>query len=184
MATRSLGHDLAGAYLIDPAHSRLGFAVRHAMVTTVRGAFEDFVGRVEYDPSDPTGSVATVEIATASINTGNADRDAHLRSADFLDVEAHPTMSFTSTAIEVADHDSFHLVGDLTLRGTTRPVVVTASYDGTAVDATGTRRVGFHGSASISRRDFGMTFNAALETGGVMIGDKVAIEIDLSATSL
>ncbi|WP_250283974.1 MULTISPECIES: YceI family protein [unclassified Frankia] len=173
---------LTGTWAIDPVHSRSGFAVRHAMVATVRGSFRSFEGALRLDGSTPTASHATISIDTDSIDTGNADRDTHLRSPDFLDAGTHPTITFTSTGIRPGSgQDSYVATGGLTIHGTTRVVEVAVEFQGSAVDPSGHSRVGFAATSSLSRKDFGLTWNAPLEAGGVLIGDKVTIDADISA---
>ena len=172
---------LTGSYTIDPTHSRLGFVARHAMVTKVRGAFNDFTGSLVIDGADPAKSTATVTIKGESIDTRNADRDAHLRSNDFLDLASYPEITFASTAMRQVDDSTFEVSGDLTIRGVTRNVTVPFEFEGAAQDPFGNQRLGFEGSTSISRKDFGITWNAALETGGVLVGDKIVLEFELSA---
>jgi polyisoprenoid-binding protein YceI len=173
--------DLTGSYTIDPTHTRIGFSARHAMVTTVRGAFDEFEGGAQIDSADPGSSSAKLSIRAASINTGQADRDAHLRSADFLDVETFPELTFVATGVERADATSWVVSGDLTIKGVTNPVTVDFEYAGTATDPFGNLRVGFEGSTTINRKDWGLTWNAALETGGVLVSDRIKLELDVSA---
>src|SRR5262249_30245655 len=163
-----------------PAHTRLGFAAKHAMVTTVRGAFLDFEGTLQLDGERPERSTAEVVIQAASFDSGNAQRDGHVRSADFLDVENNPTLTFRSSEVRV-DGDEFVLAGDLTIRGTTRPVEIKGELEGADKDPFGNQRVGFSGEAQISRKDFGLTWNVALESGGWLVADKVKISLDVSA---
>lgn len=170
-----------GTWAIDTAHSRIGFSARHAMVTTVRGSFEAFEGTLTLDGTDPANSAATLNVETASLNTGNADRDAHVRGEDFLDVETFPQMSFLATSVRHDDDTSFVMVGDLTIRGTTRPVEIAAEFEGVSTDPFGNDRIGFSGRTVIRRKDFGLSWNVALEAGGVLVSDKVTIELDVSA---
>jgi polyisoprenoid-binding protein YceI len=172
--------DLTGDYLIDPAHSRIGFAARHAMVTKVRGSFTEFEGKVHLDEQNPTQSSARIVIKVHSIDTGNADRDSHLRSNEFFAMDEFPEITFTSTAAEKVGDDDFRLTGDLTVKGVTKPVTIDFTYQGTAKDPYGNLRAGFEGKATINRRDFGVTTNLALETGGVLVSDKIALELDVS----
>lgn len=172
--------ELAGTYTIDPDHSRIGFVARHAMVTKVRGSFDDFEGTVVIDSDNPEASSATITIQGASIDTRNAERDAHLRSNDFLDLQNHPEITFTSTEVNRVQEDTIRLTGDLTIKGTTRPVTIDFEFQGTATDPFGNRRVGFEGSSVINRKDFGVVWNAALETGGVMVSDRITLEFELS----
>jgi polyisoprenoid-binding protein YceI len=172
---------LTGDYDVDAAHSRLGFAAKHAMVTTVRGAFKDFTAELHLDEDDVTKSTAKVEIPTASIDTGNQMRDDHVRNNDFLDVEEFPTITFVSTKAEKVDDDNFQLTGDLTIKGVTKPVTIEFEKTGAADDPWGNFRVGFEGTAKINRSDFGVTFNAPLGTGGVVISEKVTLQFDIAA---
>jgi polyisoprenoid-binding protein YceI len=181
MPTNVLDPALTGTYTLDPTHSRLGFVARHAMVTKVRGAFKEFggTGRLEFD--EPTKSTAQVTIAVASVDTGNEQRDAHLRTNDFLDAPNFPQITFVSTAVEKVDDLTYGMTGDLTIKGSTKPITVEFSYTGAEIDAMGVQRVGFEGTAMLNRRDFGVSFNAVLESGGVMISDKITLEFDISA---
>jgi polyisoprenoid-binding protein YceI len=172
---------LTGTYVLDPTHSRLGFVARHAMVTKVRGSFDDFEGTAVLDFDDPTKSTASVTFQIASIDTRNAQRDEHLRTNDFFDAPTYPTGSFVSTGVTKVDDETFQLHGDLTLKGTTKPVTVTFEATGTATDAYGNLRAGFEGRATISRKEWGITWNAALDAGGVAVGDKIVLELDVSA---
>lgn len=172
---------LTGEYTIDPAHSSIGFTVRHAMVTNVRGAFSEYEGALTLDGADPARSSASLDVKIASIDTGIADRDGHLRSADFFDAETFPAMTFRSTAAEQVSADRYRITGDLTLRDVTKPLTIDLDFHGSATDVYGAERVGFEGSAEILRSDWGLTWNAALETGGVMVSDKVKLTFDISA---
>lgn len=172
---------LTGDYTIDPAHSRIGFVARHAMVTKVRGAFNEFTGTAHLEGENPNRSSATVSIQAASIDTRNADRDGHLRSNDFLQMDDYPEITFTTTEITWTGEDAFDVTGDLTIKGATRSVTVPFTFDGQATDPFGNVRVGFEGSTTINRTDFGVTWNAALETGGVLVSDKVTLEFEISA---
>jgi polyisoprenoid-binding protein YceI len=169
-----------GTWTIDASHTRVGFVARHAMVTKVRGAFEDVAGTIVIDAANPSGSTASVAVALASVNTGSADRDAHLRSPDFFDVEVNKEMTFASTTVK-HDGDSFVLLGDLTIKGVTRPVEVEFEPTGVATDPFGNVRAGFEGEAEISRKEFGLVWNVALEAGGVLVSDKIKIQLDVSA---
>jgi polyisoprenoid-binding protein YceI len=182
MSTQTLTPtSLTGDYDIDATHSRLGFAAKHAMVATVRGQFTDFTADVHLDEEDVTKSSAKVTIQAASITTGNADRDNHLRASDFFEVETYPEISFVSTGAERKSDDEFVLHGDLTIKGITKPVSVEFEKTGTSVDPWGGERVGFEGRTKINRKDWGLSFNAVLETGGVLIGEKVTLEFDIAA---
>ena len=171
---------LTGTYTIDPSHSRVGFVARHAMVTKVRGGFNDFAGTFTIDADEPSASTAELTIQAASIDTRNADRDAHLRSNDFFAMEQHPTITFVSTAVEHVGGDDYRVTGDLTIKDVTKPVTVDVEFTGSSKDPYGNTRVGLEGSVVINRKDWGVNFNAALETGGVLISEKVTLEIELS----
>ncbi|MFF4453897.1 YceI family protein [Streptomyces goshikiensis] len=172
---------LTGDYVIDASHSSIGFTVRHAMVTNVRGSFADHEGTLHLDGSDPSHSTASIDVKIASVDTGVADRDGHLRSGDFFDAEAFPLMSFRSTRAAQLGGDAYRITGDLTIKGVTRPLSIDLEFNGSATDGYGNERVGFEGSAEILRSDWGLTWNAALETGGVMVSDKVKLTFDISA---
>ncbi|MFJ9807026.1 YceI family protein [Streptomyces sp. NPDC101158] len=172
---------LTGDYAIDPAHSSIGFTVRHAMVTNVRGSFAEHEGTLTLDGSNPAGSSAAIDVKIASIDTGIADRDGHLRSGDFFDAEQFPTMSFRSTEAEQLGGDKYRIKGDLTIKDVTKPLSIDLEFNGAATDVYGNERVGFEGSAEILRSEWGLTWNAALETGGVMVSDKVKLNFDISA---
>ncbi|HYT09409.1 MAG TPA: YceI family protein [Mycobacteriales bacterium] len=173
--------DLTGTWDLDPAHTRLGFAARHAMVATVRGNFHVFSGVIHLDHADPSKSSAEVDIDAASISTSNDQRDAHLKSADFLDVEKYPTITFRSSRAEVVDDENYKLYGDLVVRDQARPVVLNLEFQGSAVDPFGNTRAGFEGKTTVNRKDWGLTWNVAIEGGGILVGDKVKIELDVSA---
>jgi polyisoprenoid-binding protein YceI len=179
-ATTALA-DVTGDYTVDVAHTRIGVRARHAMVTTVRGAFEDFEGTAHLDVADPAASSVQLRIRAASIDTGVADRDAHLRSPDFLDVETYPELVFSSTEVEQLDEDTYRVTGDLTIKDVTREVAVDFTLTGSARDPWGQMRVGFEGALVIRRSDWGLVWNTALDTGGVLVSDKVQIEFDVSA---
>jgi polyisoprenoid-binding protein YceI len=172
---------LTGTYAIDPTHSRLGFVARHAMVTKVRGSFDEFEGAAVLDFDDPTKSSARLTFQVGSVNTGNAQRDEHLRTNDFFDVPNHPTATFESTSVRAIDDSTFEMVGNLTLRGVTKPVTVTWELTGQETDPFGNLRAGFEGKATINRKDWGVNWNAALEAGGVLVSEKVVLELDVSA---
>lgn len=170
----------SGAYDFDLANTLIGFAARYAMVTTVRGAFADFTGHVELDAEDAARSSADITIFTDSIHTGQTQRDEHLRSPDFLDIETYPEISFHSTAVASLPDGRYRMSGDLTICGCTRPVPVEFAVTGAATDHLGHELVGFTGVATISRADFGLTWNAVLETGGVLVGDEVVLQFDVA----
>ncbi|MDI2127686.1 YceI family protein [Yinghuangia seranimata] len=173
--------ELTGNYTIDPTHSRLGFWARHAMVTKVRGSFDEFEGTAYLDGRDPTQSTARVVIRAASVDTRNDQRDGHLRTNDFLDAPNFPEITFTSTGAAVLGPSTYRLTGELSIKGVPHALSVDLEYAGAARDPFGNLRVGFEGSSVISRKDFGMTWNATLETGGVLVGDKITIELEISA---
>ena len=170
-----------GTYTIDPTHSRIGFVARHAMVTKVRGSFNDFTGSGYFDAENPAASHLELTVEAASIDTRNADRDGHLRSNDFFDMETYPQITFVSTAVEKVDDSTFRVTGDLTVKGVTKPVTVDFDYEGTATDPFGNNRLGLDGRVVINRKDWGVTWNAPLETGGVLVGEKVTLEFEVSA---
>ncbi len=172
--------DLKGTYALDPTHSTIGFWTRHAMVTKVRGSFDEYTGTATIDGENPSASTLTVDIATSSINTRNADRDAHLRSADFFEADAHQAITFRGTDF-VIDGDVVEVTGDLTISGITRSVTIPFEFQGQATDPFGNKRIGFEGSVAINRSDFGLTWNAALETGGFLVSDKITLELEVSA---
>ena len=181
-ATRTKVDRITGDYSIDPAHSRIGFQARHAMVTKVRGHFGDFEGSFHLDPANHQNSSAAVTIQAKSIDTGNADRDGHLRSNDFFAMDEYPEIRFVSTSAEPTGDNSFNLSGELTIRGVTRPITIPFEYTGTAIDPYGNTRIGFEGKTTVNRKDWGVNWNAALDSGGVLVGDKVKLEFDVSAT--
>jgi polyisoprenoid-binding protein YceI len=172
-------------YSIDPTHSRLGFTARHAMVTKVRGSFNEFDGSGYFDTEHPENSRLSVTIQAASIDTRNADRDAHLRSNDFFDMETYPTIVFTSTSIARAgdddDDDVYRVTGDLTIKDVTKSVTFDLEVTGTAVDPFDNTRLGLEGSTIINRKDWGVSWNAPLEAGGVLVSEKVTLEFEISA---
>jgi polyisoprenoid-binding protein YceI len=173
--------NLSGSYTLDPAHTRIGFVARHAMVTKVRGAFNEIEGSATIDGEDISKSNATLTIQAASIDTRNEQRDGHLRSNDFLGMEEYPQITFVSTGVRQTGETSLDLTGDLTVKGVTRSVTVPFEFEGAATDPMGNLRAGFEGSVTISRKDYGITWNAALESGGVLVSDKVTLEFEVSA---
>jgi len=172
--------DISGDYTIDPTHTRLGFSTRHAMVTTVRGQFTEFSGTAHVDAANPANSTVSLTIQTASIDTGVADRDGHLKSADFFDADVNKEITFSSTKVE-RDGDDWVITGDLTIKGVTKPITIDFESNGSARDPFGNLRIGFEGGTSINRKDWDLTWNAALETGGVLVSEKIKLEFDISA---
>ena len=166
---------------LDTVHSGINFSVRHMVVSKVRGRFTKFSGNVELDESDLARSVVEATIDTSSIDTGTAQRDDHLRSADFFDVEHFPQIQFRSTRIEKLGGDRYRLTGDLTIRDVTRPIAIDAEYGGRGKDPWGNERVGFTAKGALDRKDFGLKWNQALETGGVLVSDRVEIELEMQA---
>ncbi|CAM3179924.1 YceI family protein [Nocardioides dubius] len=172
--------DISGSYTVDASHTYIGFQARHAMVTTVRGAFKEFQGNATIDAATPANSSVELTIAVNSVDTGVADRDGHLASADFFDVEQYPTITFRSTSVE-ADGDDWAITGDLTIKDVTKPVTIPFEFTGTAQDPFGNVRAGFEGEIAVNRKDWNLTWNAALETGGVLVSEKVKLKFDVSA---
>ena len=168
---------VSGEYVLDPNHTRISFVARHAMVTRVRGYFHEFSGVAHIDAQDPSRSHAQVTIKAASVDTGNEQRDAHLRSNDFFDMTAFPEITFTSTAVGRVDGTHFTLTGDLTIKGTTRPVTLDLEFTGASVDPYGGQRLGFEGSVVVNRKDWGVSWNAVLEGGGALVSNKVTLEL-------
>jgi polyisoprenoid-binding protein YceI len=181
VSTSTITPEVTGTYALDPTHSRIGFVARHAMVTKVRGAFNDVTGTGFFDPADPSKISIDLTIEATSIDTRNADRDAHLRSNDFFDMAHHPQITFTSTSVAATGAETFAVTGDLTIKGTTHPVTIDFTYEGAAKDPYGNERIGFEGSATINRKDWGVNFNAALETGGLLVSEKITLEFEVSA---
>lgn len=168
---------MATVWQIDPAHTTAEFSVRHMMISNVRGRFGTIEGTVTGDLADPTQAQVEAKIDVASVDTRNEQRDQHLRSADFFDVENHPHITFKSRRIERAGDNEYKIVGDLTIRGVTREVVLDATFQGQAKSPWGQQVAGFSATTKLNRKDFGLTWNTALETGGVLVGDEVKVEI-------
>lgn len=166
-------------FQIDNSHSEIQFSVRHMMVSKVRGAFEKWSGVVALDPANPANTAVDITIEAASINTKDAQRDGHLRSADFLNVEQYPSISFKSTKVEVTGDNTAKLHGDLTIANVSKPIVLAVEYQGNAKSPWGTVNYGFSASTKINREDWGLTWNAALETGGWLVGKEIQIDIEL-----
>lgn len=181
MATTTVPTTISGAYKIDTSHSRVGFVARHAMVTKVRGSFNDFEGTGYFDVEDPSKSHLELTIKAASIDTRNADRDAHLRSNDFFAMDEYPEITFASTKVEAASDHTYRVTGDLTIKGVTKPVTFDLEYTGDVIDPWGNTRVGFEGSTTVNRKDWGVNFNVALEAGGVLVSENVTLEFEISA---
>ncbi|WP_077488943.1 YceI family protein [Sinomonas mesophila] len=176
-----LDSSLAGEWRFDPAHTRLGFSTRHAMVTKVRGAFNDVEGVINVDAEEPTNSTVAVTIKVASIDTRNEQRDQHLRTNDFFDAPHHPEITFVSKRIDQIEENSFIVNGDLTIRGVTREIAIPIEFIGVERDPFGNLRAGFEGSRRIDRKDFGVNWNAALDSGGVLVSDRILLEFEVSA---
>jgi polyisoprenoid-binding protein YceI len=165
---------------LDPAHTLVEFSAKHLMITTVKGRITDIEGTIHSDERDPQNSSVEVVLKAASLDTRTDQRDQHLRSADFLDAEKFPEITFRSTRIE-GDKDSFKLTGDLTIRDVTRPITLDVEFEGRTLDPWGGDRVGFSAKGKIDRRDFGLTWNQALETGGVVVGNDIKISLEVEA---
>lgn len=172
--------DIAGDYVLDPSHSRLGFSARHAMVTKVRGSFEEFEGTAHVDTVTPASSKVELTIQAASVTTGNEQRDGHLKTPDFFDIENHPTITFVSTHV-ARDGSEWAITGNLTINDVTKSVTIHFEETGSAKDPYGNTRIGFEGSTTIDRTEWNLNFNATLETGGVLVSEKVKLEFDISA---
>ncbi len=175
---------LSGEWIFDPDHTRIGFSARHAMVTKVRGAFNDVEGRMFVDAENPSNSSVEVRVKTASVDTRNAQRDAHLRSADFFDVEKYPEIVFTSSTVDEVEENTFMVVGDLTIRGISKQVAIPLDLVGVHRDANGQLRAGFEGTRRVNRRDWGLEWQVALDTGGVLVSEKITLEFEISAVKV
>lgn len=167
----------AGTFAIDASHSRVGFSARHAMVTKVRGSFNDYSGSAVV--ADGAATI-TIEINAASIDTRSADRDGHLQSPDFFDVASFPKITFASTSVKDSGSENISVTGDLTIKDVTKPMTIEFEYTGTATDPFGNVRYGFEGVSEINRKDFGLTWNAALETGGILVSENIKLEFEIS----
>jgi len=170
-----------GTWNIDPSHSTIAFSVRHMVVSKTRGRFNKWSGKLRFDAENPAASSVEVDIDPASLDTGDAQRDAHLRSPDFFDVEKHPTASFRSIKVEVAGEDRYRVAGHLTVHGITQPVVLDVTYEGSGKDPWGGERAGFSATTTIDRKNFGLEWNKALETGGLLVGEKVELNLEIEA---
>jgi polyisoprenoid-binding protein YceI len=180
MSTTAITAIPTGTWNVDPSHSSVEFRVKHLGISTVRGSFREFEGRIEVG-EDTDSTRAYGKINPASIDTGEPKRDEHLRAPDFFDVENYPEITFESTKIEVIDEDEFHVTGDLTMHGVTHPITLQAEVTGTEQDPWGNTRVGLEAQGEINRSDWGMKFNQALGSGNMMVSDKVRISVDVSA---
>jgi polyisoprenoid-binding protein YceI len=174
---------VAGVYTIDPAHTSVEFVGRHLMITKVRGRFPEVSGTITIE-EEPQHSRVDVEIKVASVETGNADRDNHLRSPDFFDVEQYPAITFRSTNVEATRGGTWAVTGDLTVRDVTRPVTLQVDFDGAGASPIGDERISFSGATEVDREDWGLTWNMALETGGVLVGKKARIELNVQAVAV
>ena len=172
----------AGVYEIDPAHTDVEFVGRHMMITKVRGRFSDVRGQITI-AEKPEDSHVEVELGVASVSTGNSDRDSHLKSGDFFDAERFPTATFRSTTVRARPDDTWEVDGDLTIRDVTRPVTLQVDFDGGGASPFGDQRIGFSAATDVNREDFGLTYNVALETGGVLVGKTARIELSVQAVA-
>jgi polyisoprenoid-binding protein YceI len=173
--------NVSGDYILDPAHTRIGFSARHAMVTKVRGQFDEFAGSAHVDTDNPANSTVAVTIQAASVTTGQAQRDGHLKTPDFFDIENYPEIRFVSTSIEHEGGNDFQVTGDLTIKDVTKSVTIPLEFQGAVKDPFGNDRIGLEGSVVINRKDWGINWNAALEAGGVLVSEKVTLEFEISA---
>jgi polyisoprenoid-binding protein YceI len=173
--------DLSGDWDLDPGHTRIGFSAKHAMVANVRGAFNDVTGSLHVDFDDTTKSTAEIVLKVASVDTRNAQRDDHLRSADFFDAEQWPDIVFTSTRIEEVGDNALVVSGDLTIRDITKPITIPIEFTGVETDAFGALRAGFEGTRRIDRREYGLEWNMALDSGGWLVSEKITLEFEISA---
>jgi len=173
---------VAGEYTIDPAHTSVEFVGRHLMITKVRGRFPDVSGTITVD-EEPERSHVEVELEVASLDTGNPDRDAHLQSPDFFDADKFPSITFRSTRVEASTSGTWTVTGDLTVRDVTRPITLEVDFDGANASPTGDERIAFSAATEVDREDWGLTWNVALETGGVLVGKKVRIELNVQAVA-
>lgn len=182
--TTTVPATVTGTYKIDPSHSRIGFVARHAMVAKVRGSFNEFEGSGYFDVEDPAKSHLELTIKAASIDTRNPDRDAHLKSNDFFSMDEYPEITFASTKVEPLSANSYRVTGDLTLKGVTKSITFDLEYTGNVVDPWGNTRIGFEGSTTVNRKDWGVNWNVALEAGGVLVSENVTLEFEISAVRI
>ncbi|HHU10292.1 MAG TPA: YceI family protein [Intrasporangiaceae bacterium] len=180
MSTATALNTLTGTWTLDPAHTRIGFVARHAMVTKVRGTFNEFEGAATVGETLADAKVE-VTIDANSVDTRNEQRDEHLRSNDFFGTDEHAKITFVSTSVRETGTDTFDLTGDLTIKDTTKSITIPFTFDGQATDPFGNQRAGFEGSVVVNRKDFGIEWNAALETGGLLVSEKVTLEFEVSA---
>ena len=173
-------NNYAGNFTTDPTHSEIGFTARHAMVTKVRGSFTEFSGTASSEENLNNAQI-NVEIDVNSVDTRNSDRDGHLKTGDFFETEKYPKITFKSTDIKAKDDETLEVTGDLTIKDVTKPVTIDFEFNGEAVDPFGNTRVGFEGQTTINRKDFGLNFQAALDTGGVLVSEKITLNFDISA---
>lgn len=176
-----LDSSMGGQWRFDPEHTRVGFSAKHAMITTVRGAFNDVEGIIELDVDNLDRSTVTVRLKAASVDTRNEKRDGHLRSPDFFDVEKYPEIVFVSSTIDEVEEGNFMVVGDLTIRDTTKQVAIPIALLGVSRDPMGNLRAGFEATRRLNRRDYGLEWNLPLDTGGVLVSEKVTLEFEISA---
>lgn len=170
-----------GTWVVDASHSEIGFQARHLVITKVRGRFGTFDASIVVPESGPTDAVITATIQAASIDTGNSDRDNHVRSADFLDVEQFPTLDFVGTTVKATGPDRYAVTGDLTIKGVTRPVTVDVEFTGIAASPFGTTVAGFEATTEIDRRNWGLEWNVALDSGGVLVSEKIKLALEIQA---
>ncbi|QDO87794.1 YceI family protein [Ornithinimicrobium ciconiae] len=176
-----LDASMSGQWRFDPEHTRVGFSAKHAMITTVRGAFNDVEGIIELDADNLSNSTVSVRLQSASVDTRNDKRDEHLRSPDFFDVENHPEIVFTSSTIDEVEEGNFMVVGDLTIRDTTKQVAIPIELLGVERDPMGNLRAGFEATRRLNRRDYGLEWNLPMDRGGVLVSEKVTLEFEISA---
>ena len=176
--------EIATTWQLDPAHSSVEFGVRHLMISTVKGRFGDISGTVTLDPNDESAATVDVAVKTASIDTRQEQRDAHLRSPDFFDAENYPVITFHGTSVDGDTESDFRLTGDLTIRGVTREITLDVTKEGQGSDPWGGMRAAFSAKGKIDRRDFGLTYNQVLEAGGVVVGDEIKISVDVEFTAV
>lgn len=173
--------NLTGTWTLDPSHTAVNWVARHAMITKVRGRFEELEGTIFVDTENPANSSAEVTLQAGSSNSNNADRDAHTRGEDFFDVEKYPEITFSATSFDIKGEDEGTLTGDLTIKGVTKPVTLDVEVDGVAEDPFGNVRLGFEAKTAINRKDFNINFQAPLKTGGMLVSEEIKIEIEASA---